>query len=154
MPSKFRWVHGDTTHVLTPVASATVIEIGDLLYYDTDTAKPASMLTPGSSKAVSQSSFAAKFLGVAMQASPAGSTKPIRVVTEGVFEFDCTSNTFELGNIVGIDETTGRTALENQKLDKAGAAIGAIGRVCRREGTAVTTVQVQLRSVVMHGAIS
>ena len=154
MSSKFRWVHGDTTHVLAPVASSTVIEIGDLLYYDTNTAKPAAMQTPGSNKSTSQSNFAAKFLGVAMQASPAGSTMPIRVVTDGVFEFDCTSNLFELGNIVGIDETAGRLSLENQKLDKATAVGGAIGRVCRREGTATTSVQVQLRSVVMHGAVS
>jgi len=154
MPSQFRWVHGDTTHVLAPVASGTVIEIGDLLYYDTNTAKPATLQTVQTTKALSQSTFAAKFLGVAMQASPAGSSIPIRVVTSGVFEFDCTSNSFELGNYVGIEETAGRTSLENQKLDKTTVAAGAIGRVCRREGTAVTSVQVQLRSTVMHGAIS
>ena len=152
MPSNFRWVHGDTTHVLAPVAAGTVIEIGDLLYYDTNTAKPAAMQAVGTSKPVSQTNFAAKFLGVAMQASPAGSTTPIRVVTTGVFEFDCASNTFELGTFVGIDEKAGRTSLENQKLDKLATASGAIGRVCRREGTATASVQVQLRSTVMHGA--
>ncbi len=154
MTSKFRWIHGDTTHVLAPVAAATVIEIGDLVFYDADSAKPAAMQSNQTTKPLNQSTFAGKFLGVAMQASPGGSSVPIRVATSGVFEYDCTSNTFELGNLVGIEEKAGRTGLENQKLDKTTVAAGAIGRVCRREGTASTTVQVQLRSTVMNGAIS
>ena len=154
MPSKFRWVHGDTTHVLAPVAAATVIEIGDLVFYDTDSAKSASMQANQSSKTANQTMFAGKFLGVAMQASPAGSTTPIRVSTSGVFEYDCTSSAFELGNFVGVEVKTGQTALDNQKLVKVTAGNSAIGRVCRREGTSTTSVQVQLRSVVMHGAVS
>ena len=153
MPSKFRWVHGDTTHVIAPVASATVIEIGDLVYYDANTVKPASMQANQTTKALNQSTFAPKFLGVAMQASPNGSTTSIRVATSGVFEYDCNSNTFELGNYVGIEEKPGRTGIENQKLDKTTDVAGAIGRVWRREPVAVKTLQVQLQSVVMFGAV-
>ena len=36
-----RWRYGDTYPVVLPVDSATVIEIGDLVYLDTDDAKPA-----------------------------------------------------------------------------------------------------------------
>ena len=154
MTSKFRWVHGDTTHVLAPVEASTVIEIGDLVFYDADSAKPASMQTNQTTKALNQSTFAGKFLGVAMQASPAGNTTPIRIVTSGVFEYDCAANTFELGNFVGIEENAAHTGVENQMLDKTTLAAGAIGRVCRREATPSTTVQVQLQSTVMHGAIS
>jgi hypothetical protein len=154
MTSKFRWVHGDTTHVLAPVASTTVIEIGDLVYYDTDSAKPASLQTNQTSETANQTLFASKFLGVSMQASPAGSTTPIRIVTDGIFEFDCNSNTYELGNHVGIGVKTGNAGLENQKLAKLTSKDGAIGRINRREGTATTSVQVHLRSTVMHGAVS
>lgn len=154
MTSRFRWVHGDTTHVLAPVASDTVIEIGDLIFYDTNTAKPAVMQTNQSSKAVNQSTFAGKFLGVAMQASPAGNDASIRVATSGVFEYDCPATAFELGNYVGIGVKTGNTGLENQVLEKVTAVAGAIGRVSRREATAASTVQVQLRSVVMNGTMS
>ncbi|MCL2347131.1 MAG: hypothetical protein FWC50_02600 [Planctomycetaceae bacterium] len=153
MTSKFRWVHGDTTHVVAPVASGTVIEIGDLVYYDVNTVKPASMQANQTTKALNQSTFAPKFLGVAMQASPADSTTPIRVATSGVFEYDCNANTFELGNYVGIEEKSGHTGIENQKLDKTTDVAGAIGRVWRREPAAVKTVQVQLQSVVMFGAV-
>ena len=39
-----RWRYGDTNPVVAAVAAGTVIEIGDLLWQDTDNAKPAAML--------------------------------------------------------------------------------------------------------------
>ena len=42
MANTMRWRYGDTNPVMLPVDSATVIEIGDLVYLDTDDAKPAS----------------------------------------------------------------------------------------------------------------
>jgi hypothetical protein len=42
MSDKMRWRYGDTNPVVAAVDSSTVIEIGDLLYQDTDDAKPAS----------------------------------------------------------------------------------------------------------------
>jgi len=149
MTSKFRWLHGDAAHVLAPVASATVIEIGDLVFYDTNTTKPAVMQTNQSTKELNQSTFAGKFLGVAMQASPAGSAGSIRVATAGVFEYNCPSTAFELGNYVGIGVKSGNTGLENQVLEKVTASNAAIGRISRREATATTTVQVQLKSTIM-----
>ena len=44
MTDKMRWRYGDTNPVVAAVAAATVIEIGDLLYQDTNNAKPAAML--------------------------------------------------------------------------------------------------------------
>ena len=41
MADTMRWRYGDTNPVVAPVDSATVIEIGDLVYLDTDDAKPA-----------------------------------------------------------------------------------------------------------------
>jgi hypothetical protein len=42
MADTMRWRYGETNPVLVPVDSRTVIEIGDLVYLDTDDAKPAS----------------------------------------------------------------------------------------------------------------
>ena len=42
MTDKMRWRYGDTNPVVAAVDAATVIEIGDLLWQDTDDAKPAS----------------------------------------------------------------------------------------------------------------
>ena len=100
MANTMRWRYGDTKPVVLPVDSATVIEIGDLVYLDTDDAKPASAAGRcRAPKPANQEAFHDKFAGVAMQASRNGDTQPIRVATTGVFEFDCLSSTFEVGKL-------------------------------------------------------
>ena len=51
MSSTMRWRYGETNPIVLPVASATVIEIGDLVYFDSGTVKPAGALTYGASLA-------------------------------------------------------------------------------------------------------
>jgi len=85
MSNTMRWRYGETNPVVLPVLSATVIEIGDLVYLDTGTTKPAGALTYGASLAATQEAFHDKFAGVAMQQSRAGDTQDIRVATTGVF---------------------------------------------------------------------
>ena len=41
MANTMRWRYGETSPVMIPVDSATVIEIGDMVYQDVDDAKPA-----------------------------------------------------------------------------------------------------------------
>src|SRR4030042_729502 len=114
MANTMRWRYGDTCPVMLPVDSATVIEIGDLVYLDTDDAKPASAQADQGSESANQELFHDKLAGVAMQASASGDTQPVRVATAGVFEFDCASATFEVGALVGADENAGGNALEDQ----------------------------------------
>src|SRR3972149_3669278 len=133
MSDKMRWRYGDTNPVVAAVDSTTVIEIGDLVYQDTDDAKPASAQADQGSEAANQELFADNFLGVAMQRSRSGDTDPIRVATTGVFEFDCPSGTFELGDLAGADENAGGDALLDQQVAKVSQSRFAIGRVARRE---------------------
>ena len=63
------------------VNSATVIEIGDLLYQEVDDIRPASDATYGASLAITQANFAKQFKGVAMSASQSGETEPVLVAT-------------------------------------------------------------------------
>lgn len=169
MSDKMRRRYGIVDSVESAVDPETVIEIGDLLWQDVDDAKPASMLLkeldlgrgPGTDAASLQEQFAARFLGVAMQRSRSGDTTPIRVATTGVFEFDCPSSTFELGDLVGIlqyadgtdPELSGRLKLCNQKVTKVINSQYAIGRVAKREAIATTSVLVDIRSTVMTGGI-
>ena len=153
MSDKMRWRYGDTNPVIAAVDSDTVIEIGDLLLQDTDDAKPASDITDQGTETDNQAALADAFLGVAMQRSRAGDTAPIRVATTGVFEFDCPSGTFELGDLVGADENGGGDALLNQQVDSVAAADYAVGRVAKRQGSAVTSVLVDIRSTVMTGGV-
>ena len=153
MSDKMRWRYGDTNPVVAAVDSATVIEIGDLIYQDTDDARPASSQADQGSETANQELLADKFLGVAMQRSRAGDTAPIRVATTGVFEFECPSGTFELGDLLGADENTAGDALLNQQVAKVSASKYAVGRVAKRIASAATVVLVDIRSTVMTGGV-
>jgi hypothetical protein len=153
MGDKMRWRYGDTNPVVAAVDSATVIEIGDLVYQETDDARPASSQADQGSESANQDLFADGFLGVAMQRSRDGDTAPIRVATTGVFEFDCPADTFELGDLVGPDENDSGDALQNQQVVKVSSSTHAIGRAAKREPVATTSVLVDVRSTVMTGGI-
>lgn len=140
---------GVTNPVTAAVDSATVIEIGDNLYLDTDDVKPASSLAAGSSLAATQETFHDSYIGIAAQQSQAGDTDPIRVDTEGDHEFPCDSATFEIGDYIGLAESSA-FAVEDQKVVKVASANLAIGR-CSRRGTSVTKVFVRIFSTVMLG---
>ena len=153
MTDKMRWRYGDTNPVIAAVDAATVIEIGDLVYQETDDVRPASSQADQNTKEANQELFVTKFLGVAMQRSRAGETAPIRVATTGVFEFDCPSGTFELGKLMGVNENAAGTALLNQQAITVVQANRAIGRVAKREATAAISVLVDVRSTVMTGGV-
>jgi hypothetical protein len=148
-----RWRYGDTNPVIAAVDAAAQIDIGDLLYQEVDDARPASAQTDLGSEEANQTLFAEKFLGVAMQRSRNGETAPVRVAATGVFEFDCPASTFELGELVGVDENAAGIALLNQQVMKAADSRYAIGRVARREPALTTSVLVDIRSTVMTGGV-
>ncbi len=151
MSDKMRWRYGDTNPVVAAVDSATVIEIGDLIYQDTDDAKPAAHVGMSNNKPeVAQEGFAHLFLGVAMQRSHSGDTDPIRVSTTGVFEFDCPLGTYELGQRMAIADGHGGE-LFNQRVLRSNPC--AIGRVAKRVTLLATSVLVDIRSTVMTGGI-
>lgn len=160
MSDKLRWRYGETNPIVAAVDSATVIEIGDLLYLDTDDAKPAGDQADGGTEAANQETFANRFLGVAMQRSRSGDTAAIRVATTGVFEFDCPSHVFEIGDHIAPSENDAGNALMDQQVEYLGnfapdggttVSKRAIGRCAKREASAVTTVLVEIESAVMYG---
>jgi len=146
-----RWRYGDTSPVMLPVDATTVLEIGDLVYLETDDARPASSQADQGTEAANQELFHDKFAGVAMQASRNGDTQPIRVATAGVFEFDCLSATFEVGKLIGADENAGGTALERQVVAPVATANLAIGRCAKRVNPATTHVLVDVVSTIQRG---
>ena len=151
MASKMRWRYGETNPVMIPVEFGQNVEIGDLVYLDVATAKPASSQTDQGSLASNQELFHDNFLGVAMQRSPGDSTTPIRVATSGVFEFECVSTTFEIGDLIGATEDTLGTELESQAVEQVGAENLAVGRCVKRVETASTSVLLDVVSTVLRG---
>jgi hypothetical protein len=152
MSNSMRWRYGETNPVVLPVLSATVIEIGDLVYLDSGTVKPAAALTYGGSLAATQETFHDKFAGVAMQQSRSGDTTDIRVATTGVFEFACASAAFDVGARVGMDDNAGATALVNQQVIATAAANPelSVGYCAKRVNPAGTAVLVDVIGTITH----
>ena len=158
-----RWRYGPTNHVFAAVEPDTVIEIGSLLWLDVHYATPASAFSMLKSENAydSQAAFASKFLGVALHRSVAGDATPIRVATTGVFEFDCSDGTFELGDLIGVATTdeigvphnSEDASLFNDCVTKVLSGGLAIARVAKREPTTTRIVLVDIRSTVMTGGI-
>jgi hypothetical protein len=151
MSDILRWRYGDTSPIVIPVDSATVIEIGDLVYLDTDDAKPASSQADAGTEAANQEAFHDLFAGVAMQRSRAADTAPIRVATRGVFEFPCPSASFEVGALIGASENSGGDGLEDQQVEGVATANLSIGRCAKRVNPAATTVLVDIVATISHG---
>ncbi|MEK6236236.1 MAG: hypothetical protein N2C14_16140 [Planctomycetales bacterium] len=151
MADTFRYRHGPTNPVMVPVNSAVVIEIGDLVYLDTDDGKPASSQADQGTEAGNQELFHDNFLGVAMQRSRSGDTDEVRVATGGVFEFVSPSATYELGDLLGVDEAGGGTALEDQQVAAVATANLAVGRCAKRVAASDVKVLVSIHSTVMAG---
>jgi len=151
MANVMRYRFGEENPRLFAVDSSTVIEIGDLLWLDTDDVKPASDLTWNTDLATTQTDFAAKFAGVAMQASADGETDEIRVATTGVFEFNCDAATFEVGNKINCAKQTGNV-LENQKVVEV--TNNPIGKVAKREPANSISVLAEIRASVVPSPAS
>lgn len=107
-----------------PVDSATVIAIGDILWYvgSEDEVEPASTFLWTTNLATTQGNFAAAFAGIAMEKSASGDTDSISVDTspDSIYEIDVPSAAYKLDSTLGPDE--GSSTLQNQKLELAAAA--------------------------------
>lgn len=132
------------------VDSATVIEQGDLVWLDTDDVKPASDYSWDTDLETTQRSFAAVFVGVAMDKSGSGDTDDIQVNTAGIHELTCASATFEIGDDVAPADT-GSSGLEDQKVVGVTDPTLSIGKVSQREGSAVTAVNIDVIPGVISG---
>ncbi|MCH7751221.1 MAG: hypothetical protein IH898_03575 [Planctomycetes bacterium] len=151
MSNTMRWRYGETNPIMMPVLDGYIIEIGDLVYLDSGSAKAAAAIADQGTLVANQEALHDQFLGVAMQASPAASTEPIRVATTGVFEFDCASATFEMGDLLGAREEATGTELDNQYLVGVATPNLAVGRCTKRVNPAGTKVLVDTVSTVLRG---
>lgn len=153
MANTMRWRYGDTNPVVLPVSSPNEVEIGDLVYLDTNTgaAIPAGSQPDEGSSVLNQTTFQDNFVGVAMQASPAGQEGSIRIATTGVFELTCDADTWELGDLVACAVNGPGTALFDQKVASAAAVAASIGRCAKQASIATTRVLVDVVSTVMRG---
>lgn len=146
MSDNFRLRYDDVDKFMGPVDAAVPVEIGDLLYFDGDDVKPAASQSDQGSEEANQALFASRFAGVAMAASDAGEDVPVRIATDGIFDFECPSGTWEIGELVGASENASGDGLLNQQVERVSRPELAIGYVARREPVATSRVRVRLLS--------
>jgi hypothetical protein len=141
--------HGPQFLVRVAVDSATEIRAGDLLFLDTDDAKPASSEAWNTDLATTQANFNNHFLGIAQADHPAGSGAvddfPVDISPLAVYELDCEVETHEVGDMLTVAKAAGN-ALLPAKLKKTATAAGASCRCVRRDPAAKDRVHVRMQS--------
>lgn len=150
-----QYIRGDTRPVIAPVATAQAVAVGDIVGLSSGNTVRAEDTTWDTNTATTQAAFALLFLGVSGQRKTAavarvdgnGEDNRIRIDADGIWEFDCASATFAVGDLVGPAKQTGN-ALESQKVVAVATENLAIGRVAEA-GASVTRVKVKILSVKM-----
>ena len=151
MADVFRWRYDATEPVVLPFDSAQVVEVGDAVFLSTDDVRAADQSTYAGGLATSQEAFVDNFVGVSAQRSRALDTDDLTINTAGVYEFIMASATAEVGDLFGMDDNSGPTALENQTVIAVTDAARAIGRCAKRVGSAATSVLVRIISTNQRG---
>lgn len=142
----------ESTKVKAPVASATVIEVGDLIYHDSSNndVRPASSQADNGEEEGNQAEFARNFAGVALHASASGDTDDVLVETSLTKEYTFTvpSGTYRVGSLLGASEASSGTALEDQQLEAVSSDDLAIAIVTDDSSSARTSLKCRfIRSV-------
>ncbi|MBX3437578.1 MAG: hypothetical protein KF861_08820 [Planctomycetaceae bacterium] len=128
------------------VESSTVIEAGDMLFLDETVVRPAKDLPWNTNLATTQEDFAAVFAGIAHEPSASGQTAPVSIdiSTASVYEFVCTSSTYDNGNTLGPEAASSK--LLNQQLAYVSTAGRAIARAAQYAESMVTRLRVTFAS--------
>lgn len=129
-----------------PIVTAELTEVGDLMYWDSTLlkARPVSAFIFGSTLGETQKAIAPVFLGMSNDRSKIDEDEDIEIQANGIKEYPCASATWEIGDLVGIDDNAGGTALEDQQVIAVTNPDKAIGIVAKVESSAVTIVQIEL----------
>lgn len=152
-----QYIQGDVNPISAQIATAKAVAKGDIVGEAAGTLVKASDTTWDTNLATTQTAFALLFLGVCMQTKtsttlarvPGNSVdNKIMVAPEGVYEFDCASASFNVGDYVGPAKQTGNL-LEDQKIAAVASAALAIGVVAEKT-TSATRVKVKLLSLLMR----
>lgn len=132
--------------IYIPSAASVLYEPGDLIYESAGVAYPASSQADQASEPANQYMFARNFVGICNSqklASDAGTT-PISVSVGVDAELVAASDTYTYGDLVGADEASSGTALEDQQVKKVTSRAAAIGVVVKTTAAGATKVWVRL----------
>lgn len=150
-------VLSDSRTLQMPSPASTAVSICDLMYWDSvaKQVKPLTSKATLASEILDQAAVAAAFAGVSYQqrlVTESDASAMRGIWTDGIFDFDCPSQIFYPGDLVGVT-WNGGTALANQyvtKVANAALAIGIVvnpyGKLYANSGVAVTRVRCRIIS--------
>jgi len=145
MANVLRHLRGYELDVRAFVESATIIEVGDLVYTYTSAdvryIRPASSFTWDTDLLTTQKGYKLVHLGVAKQASAVGETQMVLVDASplATFRFDCAAAKFTQMDMIAPAKAAG-DALEKQVVVETDNAAAAIFRVSENFQAANVTV--------------
>lgn len=145
--------------VVIPAAAATVVSPGDMVFRSTSTGKalPLSDQTDQTSEELNQRLARKTFLGHARTGKTSSEAeKDILVDTslETEYAVTCVSETHEIGDLLGPDEQSNGTQLENQKLVKV-TNLGMATHVCvKRDSSAATSVRCRMLASIAQPTVA
>jgi hypothetical protein len=138
---------------VTNAGAVGTITAGMLVYWDSGAGsiRPITDIAAGGSLTATRQSLANIFLGVALSghANLAATVTnfPVDISSDSLYEFDCTSETHELGELLTPTGNAGTFVITSATtLVKTVTATEAIARVARRDTSAAVKVMVQLQS--------
>lgn len=142
--------HFAANPIVAPVDLAVAIEIGDIVYLETDDVRPASSATQ-TSVGGTQAYVHARFAGIAASGHVANDAKvtQVRVNTNGEFEHPAAAGTYRIGTLITAAAGAGNAVLA-QKVE-VGTAGEAIGYCVRDYGVNPTKVLWRAFSSVVGG---
>lgn len=159
MSNAFRVMRGPTREISLSGYSSDVVEVGDLLFWDSENAaaRPVSYVdTDTYSTYAAQITFlAANFAGVAMSAKAANESRNILVATDGDFLFAAPSGADTDGDVLDHVAVGSGTAVADQTVNvNAIAPEDSIGRLLAAKAITAATVQVRINSLFNRGYVA
>lgn len=142
-------INAELNHKASEAAS-----VGDLGWYDSTNhcARSAGQFADQGNAAATQTAFALVFAGVfnSKQLGTDATARNARLLIDAVFDYPCASDTYAIGDYVGVGYSSGPVA---QKVQKVNDASLAIGRVVKEYTSATTNVKCRLTSQILAGVI-
>ena len=161
-----QYLYGDTNEVLVKVRTVKAQECNEIAVGDpvimhmykatTGTVNRQVAIPIGELADASVGDAAGDFAGISMSDSKDGDSDDIRVATTGVFEFPCTSATYNPGYLAvvktGIGAGTSVDCDACTATTPAGAYVATFGRIVNKAASAATTCQVKIATKIFSFA--
>lgn len=126
-----------------PVDSTTVIEVGDLCYWDTDDVKNAAAISDQGTEAQNKAYFSARFIGVSLDSHASGDTNDVRIARVGQFEYSLDTATGQAyAEFTEIEVGADTTDCDDQIVEIGSTS--PIGRLVKRAASGDTKVTIEI----------